>query len=95
MFTLEETKLAEWLKSTGLEVGRSRVWDPQPPNRNYSREAEAHACNPSYLGGRDQEDGDSKQIGLAEWLKVKALSSIPSTTKKKKKMKKKGLKWII
>jgi hypothetical protein len=26
-----------------------------------------------------------KKIGLAEWLKVKALSSSPCTTKKKKK----------
>jgi hypothetical protein len=23
----------------------------------------AHACNPSYLGGRDQEDRDSKPAG--------------------------------
>jgi hypothetical protein len=56
-----------------------------------------HACNPSYSGGRDQEDQSSKparansfqdlekfftKIGLVEWLKVKALSSSPSTTKK-------------
>jgi hypothetical protein len=49
----------------------------------------AHACNPSYSGGRDQEDRGSKpaqansyrepilkkkaKIGLVEWLKVKAL----------------------
>jgi hypothetical protein len=62
----------------------------------------AHSCNPSYSGGRDQEDHDSKpgratsslrtylkkpftKIGLVEWLKVKALSSSPSTTKEKKK----------
>jgi hypothetical protein len=62
----------------------------------------AHACNPSYSGGRDQEDYGSKpaqanssvrpyleksftKVGLVEWLKVKALSSSPSTTKKKKK----------
>jgi hypothetical protein len=64
----------------------------------------AHAYNPSYSGGRDQEDRDSKpartnssarpclekpftKIGLVKWLKVKALSSSPST--KKKKLKKK------
>jgi hypothetical protein len=63
----------------------------------------AHACNPSYSGGRDQEDCDLKpaghivpqdlsqkavtKIGLVEWFKVKALSSSPSTTKKKKKKK--------
>jgi hypothetical protein len=64
----------------------------------------AHVCNPSYSGGRNQEDHDSKpgwatssarpylkkhftKIGLAEWLKVKALSSSPSTAKKKKKWK--------
>jgi hypothetical protein len=59
----------------------------------------AHACNPCYIGGRDQEDCGSKpswanssqdpiskkkkitKIGLVEWLKVKALSSNPSTTK--------------
>jgi hypothetical protein len=62
----------------------------------------AHACNPSYSGGRDQEDRGLKpawasssrdpilknnitKIGLEEWLKVKTLSSNPSTTKKKKK----------
>jgi hypothetical protein len=59
----------------------------------------AHVCNPSYSGGRNQEDRSSKptqansstrpylekpftKIGLVEWLKVKALSSSPSTTKK-------------
>jgi hypothetical protein len=68
----------------------------------------AHACNPSYSGDRDQEDGGLKPVqakssqdtiskipitkragGLVEWLKVKALSSNPSTTKKKKKKKNK------
>jgi hypothetical protein len=60
----------------------------------------AHTYNPSYSGGRDQEDHDSKPVqanssmrpylekpftktGLVEWLKVKALSSSPSTSKKK------------
>jgi hypothetical protein len=60
-----------------------------------------NAYNPSYSGGRDQEDHGSKpaqanssvspclekpftKIGLVEWLKVKALSSSPSTSKKKK-----------
>jgi hypothetical protein len=56
----------------------------------------AHACNPSYTGGRDQEDRGSQdrilkkpitKTGLGEWFKVKALSSNPSTTKKKKKKK--------
>jgi hypothetical protein len=69
-----------------------------------------HACNPSYSGGRDQEDcglkparanslqdpilknpsqkqnktkqKNRKKIGLVEWLKVKALSSSPSTAQK-------------
>jgi hypothetical protein len=62
----------------------------------------AHACNPSYSGGRVQEDHGSKpacansardhilkkpitNIELVEWLKVKALSSNPSTTKNKNK----------
>jgi hypothetical protein len=61
----------------------------------------AHACNPSYSVGSDQEDRNSKPAGqivhetlsrkypsqkrLAEWLKVKSLSSSPGTTKKKKK----------
>jgi hypothetical protein len=61
----------------------------------------AHDCNPSYSGGRDQEDLGSKpvqtnssarlylkksftKIGLAKWLKVKALSSAPLPQKKKK-----------
>jgi hypothetical protein len=61
----------------------------------------AHACNPSYSGGRDQEDRGSKPTRanrvylektyhkkqLMEWLKVKVLSSSPSTAKKKKKKK--------
>jgi hypothetical protein len=59
----------------------------------------AHAYNPSYSGGKDQEDHGSKpaqenisrdlisknplqKVGLVEWLKVKALCSSPSTTKK-------------
>jgi hypothetical protein len=59
----------------------------------------AHAYNPSYSEGRDQEDHGSKpaqensfvrpylekpftKIRLVEWLKVKALSSSPSTAKK-------------
>jgi hypothetical protein len=67
----------------------------------------AHAYNPSYSGGRDQEDRGSKpacansferpylekpftKIELVEWLKVKALSSSPSTAKKKKKRKIQG-----
>jgi hypothetical protein len=61
----------------------------------------AHAYNPSYLGGRDQEDRSLKpawqivfetlsqkypsQKGLAEQLKMKVLSSSSDTTKKKKK----------
>jgi hypothetical protein len=60
----------------------------------------AHACNPSYSKGRDQEEHGSKsawqivcetlsrklfpKIVLVEWLKVKALISSPSTRKKKK-----------
>jgi hypothetical protein len=57
----------------------------------------AHACNPSYSGGRDRENSSSKPAlansfmrlylekthhkkGLVEWLKMKALSSNPSTT---------------
>jgi hypothetical protein len=64
----------------------------------------AHACNPGYSGGSDQNDCGLKpaqanssvrphlkkpftKIGLVEWLKVKALSSNPSTAKKKKKKK--------
>jgi hypothetical protein len=60
----------------------------------------AHTCNPSYSGGRDQEDhslkpsqannlwdaiskNSSQKIGVAEWLKVKALSSSPSIAIKK------------
>jgi hypothetical protein len=61
----------------------------------------AHACNPRYSGGGDQEDRGLKQPGpihcetlsqkystkkwLAEWLKVTVLSSSPSTERKKKK----------
>jgi hypothetical protein len=65
----------------------------------------AHTCNPSYSGGRDQEDRGLKparansstrsylekpftKIGLVEWLKVKALSSSPSTAKQQQQQKK-------
>jgi hypothetical protein len=69
-----------------------------------SRALVAHACNPSYSRGRDQEDCSLKpaganssrdlilkklfkKIGLVEWLKVKALSSVlPKKKKKKKKL---------
>jgi hypothetical protein len=68
-----------------------------------SRELVAHASNPSYSGGRDQEDHGSKsdwansaqdpiskkpitKKGPVEWLIVQALSSSPSTAKKKKKI---------
>jgi hypothetical protein len=56
----------------------------------------ANAYNPSYSGSRDQEDRGSKpartnsskrpylEKPLVEWLKVKALSSNPSSEKKKK-----------
>jgi hypothetical protein len=63
----------------------------------------AHTSNPTYSGGRDQEDRSSKpawanssqdpilknptQKGLVEWIKMKVLSSSPSTAKKKKKKK--------
>jgi hypothetical protein len=76
------------LKSRSLAVSKREL------------DIQAHACNPRHSGGRDQEDLGSKpalanssqdylkkpftKIGLVEWLKVKALSSSPSTTKKKK-----------
>jgi hypothetical protein len=55
----------------------------------------AHICNPSYSGGRDQEDHGSRfelrtrhylektrhKNWLVEWLKVQALSSSPSNAK--------------
>jgi hypothetical protein len=55
----------------------------------------AHACNPSYLGGRDQEDyglkspqskypTQNRTSAVAQV--VEHLSSNPSTTKKKKAM---------
>jgi hypothetical protein len=57
----------------------------------------AHTCNPSYSGGRDQEDHGSEpawansskdpilkiQKGLVEWLKVKVLSCTVPQKKKK------------
>jgi hypothetical protein len=63
----------------------------------------AHACNPNYSGGRDQEDGSLRpaqansletlyqkypsQKGLVEWLKVKALSLNSGTWYREKKKK--------
>jgi ribosomal protein S21 len=75
------------------------------PEEKYCWTPVAHACNPSYSGGKDQEARSSKppganslqgpiskkpitKIGLVEWLKVKTLSSSPSTAKKKKKKRK-------
>jgi hypothetical protein len=68
----------------------------------FSQVPVTHTCNPSFSGSRDQEDCGSKSAwansswdpilkilitkGLAEWLKVKALSTSPSTAKKKKKV---------
>jgi hypothetical protein len=52
----------------------------------------AHACNPSYSGGKtvlktlSQKTHHKKR--LVEWLKVKALSSNLSTVKKKKRKRK-------
>jgi hypothetical protein len=61
-----------------------------------------HACNPSYSGGRDHEDLDTKPAQAnnwwdpiskrkknlkkepVEWIKLWALSSNTSTTKKKR-----------
>jgi hypothetical protein len=71
----------------------------------------AHACNPSYSEGRDQEhqslkpapasislDPISKKLitknGLVVWLKVKVLSSSPSTEKKKKTKKKRSRRFV-
>jgi hypothetical protein len=47
----------------------------------------AHTCNPSYSGGRDQENRGSKPALGKEFvrLKVKALSSSPSTAKKERR----------
>jgi hypothetical protein len=61
----------------------------------------AQTCNPSYSGGRDQEDCSLKlawanssqdpisknpsQKRLAKWLKMRAMSSSPSTAKTKTK----------
>jgi hypothetical protein len=67
---------------------------------NRSQVPVAQACNPSYSGGRDQEDRGSKPAwpylekplhkkGLVEWLKVKALSSSPSIAKNKTNKQKK------
>jgi hypothetical protein len=60
----------------------------------------AHACNPSYSGGRDQEELLKPALGkkfmrpylekpftkirLVEWFKVRALSSSPVPPPKKK-----------
>jgi hypothetical protein len=75
-----------------------------PAHTGCSRNVCCHApvadtCNPSYSGGRGQEDliskspwqmvretpilkNPSQKIGLVEWLKMKALSSSPSTKKR-------------
>jgi hypothetical protein len=54
----------------------------------------AHTCDLSYSGGRilvQSQPGLGNlekpftKIGLVEWLKVKALRSSPSTSKRKKK----------
>jgi hypothetical protein len=81
------------------------VFNQNKSNKKKGQALVAHTCNCSYSGGRDQEDRGSKPtranssarpypkkpftIGLVEWVKVKPLSSGPSTTKKKKKKKRK------
>jgi hypothetical protein len=73
---------------------------PSPTTFKKTRQASlAHACNPSYTGGRDQDSslkpawvnslGDpiSKNTlhkRLVEWLKVNTLSSNPSNEKRGK-----------
>jgi hypothetical protein len=74
--------------------------EPTEEEKNLSWALVAHDCNPSYSGGRDQEDCSSKpawtnnstrpylkkpftKIGLVGRLKVRAMSSSPSTTQKK------------
>jgi hypothetical protein len=70
----------------------------------------AHACNPSFSRGRDQEDAvqsqprqivrktlsrkNLSQKGLAEWLKVKTLNSSPVLLEKKKTKERKE-KWLV
>jgi hypothetical protein len=87
-----------WLLPSKLEDSSSKPMNKKEPG------AVAPFCNPSYSGGRDQEDRGSKpawenssrepiisktkktlhkKIGLVEWLKVKTLSSNPSTEKNK------------
>jgi hypothetical protein len=41
-------------------MGSSYVWKKTPQTHAASRVSVAHTCNPSYLGGRDQEDRGSK-----------------------------------
>jgi hypothetical protein len=90
--------------SRGRRIARSRpFWttqkDPGSKKNNNKRSwaPVAHACNPSFSGGRDQEDHGWKPAwanssrdstseichkkGLEEWLKVKARSPSPSTAK--------------
>jgi hypothetical protein len=38
------------------------VFLPHDKNKNLSQVPVAHACNPSYSGGRDQEDGCSNPV---------------------------------
>jgi hypothetical protein len=88
--------LHEWLRRLFIYL----EWTPPVIQKLMDQAPVAHACNPSYSGGRDQKDCSLKpvgqtvhktpspkkpitKIGLVEWLKGKALSSNPSTTKKK------------
>jgi hypothetical protein len=53
----------------------------------------AHACNPSHSNSsrnpisKTLKKKKKKKKGLVKWLKVKALSSSPSSTKKQNKTK--------
>jgi hypothetical protein len=67
------------------------------PEETNPRMAVAHTCNPSYLGGRDQEDRDLKpakanslrdpisNITKKGWWSSSSVSSNPSTTHPLKK----------
>jgi hypothetical protein len=91
-------KVEMWKEFASKEIG---IYLVLKKKKNTEPGTVVSRPNPSYSGGRDQEDRSSKpaeakslsdpilknpsQKGSAEWLKVKALSLSPSTIKKKKK----------
>jgi hypothetical protein len=67
------------------------------PSYSGGKDQEDHSSKPAQANSyaRPYVEKLFTKIGLVEWLKVKALSSIPSTAKKKKRKKEMLQMWAV